>query len=74
MVTYFIIFAAQPKSRFSTPRIDTPLVRLSRSENPVAIGSKGSAWVGGEGVTRGYIHLPELTASRYKLDKFRNDG
>ena len=31
-------------------------------------------WVGGGGVTRGYINLPELTAKRYKLDKFRDDG
>ncbi|KAJ4299755.1 hypothetical protein N0V90_005001 [Kalmusia sp. IMI 367209] len=31
-------------------------------------------WVGGAGVSRGYINLPELTARRYKLDKFANDG
>jgi non-ribosomal peptide synthetase component F len=31
-------------------------------------------WAGGPGVSRGYINLPELTATRYKLDKFTNDG
>lgn len=31
-------------------------------------------WVGGAGVTRGYINLPDLTSRRYKVDKFANDG
>ena len=31
-------------------------------------------WVGGAGVTRGYINLPELTSRRYKLDKFVENG
>jgi hypothetical protein len=31
-------------------------------------------WVGGAGVTRGYINLPELTSRRYKLDKFMENG
>ena len=38
------------------------------------LNEKGSMWVGGAGVTRGYINLPELTAQRYKPDKFLNDG
>jgi non-ribosomal peptide synthetase component F len=47
---------------------------LDEDEVPVAMGEMGSMWVGGAGVTRGYINLPELTAERYRLDKFRNDG
>lgn len=47
---------------------------LDQNENPVALGAKGSAWVGGAGVTKGYINLPKLTSERYKPDKFRNDG
>jgi non-ribosomal peptide synthetase component F len=31
-------------------------------------------WVGGAGVSRGYINLPELTSRRYKLNKFLQDG
>jgi non-ribosomal peptide synthetase component F len=31
-------------------------------------------WVGGAGVSRGYINLQELTATRYKPDRFVNDG
>lgn len=47
---------------------------LDENENPVPFGEKGSAWVGGAGVTQGYINLPKLTSERYKRDKFRNDG
>lgn len=57
-----------------TPLPNTTVYILDEDENPVAIGEKGSMWVGGAGVTRGYINLPELTSKRYKLDKFRNDG
>jgi non-ribosomal peptide synthetase component F len=56
------------------PLPNTTCYILDDDETPVAIGAKGSMWVGGAGVTRGYINLPELTAQRYKLDKFRNDG
>jgi non-ribosomal peptide synthetase component F len=47
---------------------------LDEEENPVPPGAKGFAWVGGAGVTRGYINLPKLTSERYKLDRFKNDG
>lgn len=56
------------------PLPNTTVYILDDDENAVAVGSKGSMWVGGAGVTRGYINLPELTSKRYKLDKFRNDG
>ena len=56
------------------PLPNTTVYVLDNEENLVSIGSKGSMWVGGAGVTRGYINLPQLTASRYKLDKFSNDG
>ncbi|CAO2649038.1 Nn.00g099870.m01.CDS01 [Neocucurbitaria sp. VM-36] len=56
------------------PLPNTTCYILDENENPVAFGSKGLMWVGGAGVTRGYINLPELTSQRYKLDKFKNDG
>ncbi|KAF2645841.1 nonribosomal peptide synthetase 12 [Massarina eburnea CBS 473.64] len=56
------------------PLANTNVYILDDNENPVAMGEKGSMWVGGAGVSRGYINLPELTAQRYKIDKFLNDG
>lgn len=56
------------------PLPNTNVYILDENENPVPIGSKGLMWVGGLGVTRGYLNLPLLTSSRYKLDKFTLDG
>lgn len=56
------------------PLPNTTCYILDENELPVPLGSKGYAWVGGAGVTKGYINLPKLTYSRYKLDRFRNDG
>lgn len=38
------------------------------------MGQKGTMWVGGAGVSRGYINLATLTSHRYKPDKFMDDG
>lgn len=56
------------------PLPNTTCYILDEDENCVPVGSKGSMWVGGAGVSRGYINLPELTAKRYKYDKFMNNG
>jgi non-ribosomal peptide synthetase component F len=37
-------------------------------------GEAGMMWVGGAGVSRGYINLPELTSKRYKPNRFLQDG
>ncbi|RMZ74524.1 non-ribosomal peptide synthetase [Pyrenophora seminiperda CCB06] len=63
----------QPNS-IGTPLPNTRCYLLDEDEQPVPSGQKGTMWVGGAGVTRGYINLPELTSRRYKLDKFINDG
>lgn len=56
------------------PLPNTTVYILDDEENPVPIGSRGTMWVGGQGVTRGYINLPQLTPSRYNIDRFANDG
>ncbi|KAL6708722.1 hypothetical protein ACN47E_002418 [Coniothyrium glycines] len=56
------------------PLPNTTCYVLDDDERPVPLGQKGSMWVGGAGVSRGYINLPELTSKRFKLDPFMNNG
>ena len=56
------------------PIPNTNVYILDDDENPVPIGQPGTMWAGGRCVTKGYLNLPELTATRYKLDKFTQDG
>ncbi|KAF1920256.1 hypothetical protein BDU57DRAFT_552695 [Ampelomyces quisqualis] len=63
----------QPLS-IGKPLPNTTCYILDDAEQPVAVGEEGTMWVGGAGVSRGYIHLPELNLARFKPDKFADDG
>jgi len=41
---------------------------------PVPIGVPGALYMGGDGVTRGYLHRPELTAERYVPNPYGPPG
>lgn len=56
------------------PLPNTTCYILDDEERPVPCGQEGLMWVGGAGVSRGYVNLPELTQGRYKPDRFMNDG
>jgi non-ribosomal peptide synthetase component F len=56
------------------PLPNTTLYVLDDDENPVPIGKPGLMWAGGAGVSMGYVNLPDLTAARFKPDKFAQDG
>ncbi|MEH2023712.1 non-ribosomal peptide synthetase [Nostoc sp.] len=47
------------------PIPDLQVYLLDRYQQPVAIGVKGEMYVGGAGVTRGYLNRPELTTERF---------
>ncbi|KAF8151294.1 putative nonribosomal peptide synthetase [Crassisporium funariophilum] len=60
-----------------TPIPNTNVYILSRDPNstsPVPIGEVGYMWVGGMGVSNGYINLPEKTAERWRKDPFIMEG
>ncbi|KAK7046888.1 Nonribosomal peptide synthetase 12 [Favolaschia claudopus] len=55
------------------PIPNTNVYVLSRdpsSTRPVPIGETGCMWVGGIGVSNGYLNLPEKTGERYRPDPF----
>jgi non-ribosomal peptide synthetase component F len=59
------------------PIPNTNVYILSRdptSTRPVPIGQVGCMWVGGIGVSDGYLNLPQKTAERWKPDPFSGNG
>jgi amino acid adenylation domain-containing protein len=46
---------------------------LDRNQDPVAPGSKGELYLGGDQVARGYLNLPALTSERFLKDPFSED-
>jgi amino acid adenylation domain-containing protein len=52
---------------------NTQIHVLDAGRQPVPVGVVGELWIGGAGVTQGYLNRPELTAERFVLDPFRSE-
>ncbi len=56
------------------PFANTTTYIVDKTMQPVPIGVPGELYIGGVGVTRGYLNRPDLTAERFLPDPFRPEG
>ena len=55
------------------PIDNTQVYIVDEQLDPVAAGTVGEILIGGAGVARGYLNLPELTTERFVSDRFSKD-
>nr|WP_225587529.1 non-ribosomal peptide synthetase [Methylomonas fluvii] len=73
------VYRVQPTDCDATLPIGTPITNMrihivDAAMHPVAIGVAGELLVGGDGISRGYIGQPGLTAERFVPDPFAHNG
>jgi len=65
---------AQAPASIGRPIANTRVYLLDASLQPVPIGVPGEIYLAGDGITRGYLNRPELTAEKYLHDPFGAEG
>lgn len=63
--TVFKITSAQQPILIGRPIGNTQIYVLDGNGNPVPVGSEGEIYIGGAGVTLGYLNKPQHTAQRF---------
>ncbi|MGH8017131.1 MAG: amino acid adenylation domain-containing protein, partial [Opitutaceae bacterium] len=69
----FALREAGAPATIGRPLANKQVYLLDDHRQPVPLGVPGEVWLGGDGVTRGYLGRPELTAERFIPDPFRRE-
>jgi amino acid adenylation domain-containing protein len=74
-VTYYDVEASEPADSIplGRPIANTGIYILDRNLRPVPIGVVGNIYIAGEGLARGYLARPELTAEKFIPHPFANE-
>ena len=62
-----------PQVPIGNPIANTAIHLLDRDLNEVPIGEEGELFIGGDGLARGYLGRPDLTAQHFIPNPFRRD-
>ncbi|MFE2043338.1 amino acid adenylation domain-containing protein [Streptomyces sp. NPDC059477] len=65
--------AEGPTTPIGRPLPGARVYLLDAQGAPVPPGAVGELWIGGDRLARGYLHLPDLTAARFRPDPFVQD-
>lgn len=71
--TYTLVESGEGEPTIGRPIAHTQAYILDARLQPVPVGITGELYLGGEGLARGYLHRPELTAERFIRNPFSDE-